>query len=127
MTTFLFWNLGKKPLAERLLRIAHSYSVDVLILAECEIAPGLILETLNHQSFPMFHYCPGQCEKIAIYSRFSGDFLVPRFESDRITIRRLSLLDTPEILLAATHLPSKLHSNGLDQYESSRHLSTTIR
>jgi hypothetical protein len=119
MTTFLFWNLCGKPLTESLSRIADKYSVDVMILAECEITPGLILETLNRQSSPMFHYCPGQCEKVVIYARFSGDFLSPYFETDRITIRR--------ILLAAVHLPSKLHAHELDQYEVSRHLSGVIR
>ncbi len=127
MTNFLFWNLCRKPLAERLSLIANKYSVDVIILAECEIAPGLMLETLNRQSSPMFHYCPGQCDRVTIYARFSADFLAPYSETDRISIRRLSLLGVPEILLAAVHLPSKLHASGLDQYEVSRHLSGIIR
>lgn len=127
MTNFLFWNLCRKPLAERLSLIANKYSVDVIILAECEIAPGLMLETLNRQSSPMFHYCPGLCDKVAIYARFNSDFLEPHFETDRITIRRLSLLEAQEILLAAVHLPSKLYAHELDQYEVSRHLAKTIR
>ncbi|MFN0107787.1 MAG: endonuclease/exonuclease/phosphatase family protein [Blastocatellia bacterium] len=127
MTTFLFWNLGGKPLADRLARMANNFGVDVLILAECEVAPGMMLETLNRQAAPMFHHHPGQCERIAIYARFSSESFSPHYETDRISIRRLSLLDAPEILLVSAHLPSKLHADELDQYQTSSELSAMIR
>src|SRR5712692_7820936 len=48
------------------------------------------------------------CERIKIFTRFSSEFLTPTEESDRISIRRLSLPARTEILPAAAHFPSKL-------------------
>ncbi len=127
MTTFLFWNLGGKPLADRLARMANNFGVDVLILAECDVAPGVMLETLNREAVPMFHHHPGQCERIAIYARFANEFLPLHYETERVSIRRLSLPDTPEILIASLHSPSKLHADEFDQYEFSRRLSGIIQ
>jgi hypothetical protein len=40
------WNIHKKPLQDRVARLASAYSVDVLMLAECEIDPAEMLATL---------------------------------------------------------------------------------
>lgn len=46
MTTFLFWNLNRKPLAERVAKIAARYEVDVIVLAACYVAPGEMMLAL---------------------------------------------------------------------------------
>jgi hypothetical protein len=38
MLTFLFWNTNGKPLVDAIVDLVEEESVDVLILAECEVA-----------------------------------------------------------------------------------------
>ena len=110
MLTFLFWNIDRKPLASIIANLTVSHDVDVLVLVECEIGPARMLRTLNNGRPAQFHFSPGRgCGKVAIYTRFPGDFLEALSETGRTTIRRLSLPARTEILLAAAHLPSKLH------------------
>ena len=91
MTKFLFWNLNKKPLASIVTNLARQHEVDVIILAECEIAPAVMLKALNRDE-TQFHFSSDSlCEKIAIYTRFSRQFLKPKFETNRITIRQVLL------------------------------------
>jgi hypothetical protein len=107
-TKFLFWNVGRKPLAGLVADLAEEHSIDVLVLAECGIEPATLLPILNRTS-AAFHFPRSLVEKIAIYTKFSPEFLQPAFESERFSIRRLVLPARAPILLAAVHLPSKLH------------------
>jgi exonuclease III len=117
-TRFLFWNVNRKPLAEVIADLAESQRIDVLILAEAAFDAGLMLRTLNRGLAADFHFPLGLNGKIAIYTRFSREFLQPTFESERISIRKLALPARSEVLLAAVHFPSKLHwSNESFPYE----------
>ncbi len=109
MITLLFWNLNKKPLQSSIKNIADMYQVDILMFAECDIPPDEILKTLNKES-SSYYYAPGICcEKIKIYSRFSADFIRPKEETSRLTIRHLNLPGLRDILLVILHLPSQMH------------------
>ena len=109
MTTFLFWNLNRNPLEGLVAELAELHQVDVFILAECEIPAHVMLEALNRNPGSMFHLTDSECEKIVIYTRFSGDFIQKKFETNRLTIRRVMLPGSEERLLAAVHHPSKLY------------------
>jgi endonuclease/exonuclease/phosphatase family metal-dependent hydrolase len=106
-TRFLFWNINRKPLADVVSELADSHKIDVLMLAECEADPTTILRVLNHRANASFHFSTGASPTIRIFTRFSGEFLNPTFESDRISIRRLNLPARSEVLLAVIHFPSK--------------------
>jgi hypothetical protein len=126
MINFLFWNINRKPLKETIARIVSHYSIDVLILAECEISTEDMLHTLNKMSVE-FNYSPGNCEKIKIYLRFSDDFFQPQTETSRLTIRRLTLPGLTEILVAATHFPSKYNWSDESQKFEAIELASIIR
>jgi hypothetical protein len=113
-TRFLFWNTNRRPLAPLIAELAEIHSVDLMILAECEIRPAEVLLALNRNS-TSFHFHPGLCPRIAIYARFSPEFLRPVFESERVSIRSLALPARESLLLASAHLPSKLHWSDEDQ------------
>jgi endonuclease/exonuclease/phosphatase family metal-dependent hydrolase len=108
-TRFLFWNINRKPLAEVIAELAEENGIDVVILAESEIDPNTLLRTLNRGTVASFHLSVGFSPAIRIFTRFSQDFLMPIYESDRVSIRRLALPARLEVLLVAAHLPSKLH------------------
>jgi exonuclease III len=107
-TKFLFWNIRGKPLAPLINDLAEEHGVDVIILAECRVDPAVMLQVLNSRVAD-FHFPFSGVEGIAIYTRFNSDFLKPVFESKRFSIRSLMLPARTPIVLAAVHLPSKLH------------------
>jgi hypothetical protein len=110
MVTFLFWNVGRKPLQSTIAHLVENHHVDILMLAESQIDESEILVMLNHMHPPEFFYSPKRIyDKVEVFTRFHSDFLSIVRESDLATIRSLSIPGKSEILLAITHFPSKLH------------------
>jgi endonuclease/exonuclease/phosphatase family metal-dependent hydrolase len=107
----LFWNVNRKPLAEVVADLADTRDIDVIVLVESTDSAAQMLEALNT---PLkrggFHLTGGDSPAIVIFTRFLGSFIAPVRESERVTIRKLALPGvSADILLAAAHLPSKLH------------------
>ncbi|HYL79127.1 MAG TPA: endonuclease/exonuclease/phosphatase family protein [Bryobacteraceae bacterium] len=125
MVTFLFWNTNGKPLVDALVAIAEQEAVDILILAEWVVGETALLTALNHRE-PAFHLAPGHSRGITIVSRFHGRYLMPVFESDRVSIRRVMLPGCDEILLVAVHFPSKLYWSDASQQTECTVLGRTI-
>lgn len=128
MTSFVFWNLNGYKKASLVVELAHHYDVDVLVLAECVIPTNVLLNDLNQKTRQLYDYSPSSiCEKITIFTRFPHQFIRPRLESDRLTIRHLTLPGLPDILIASVHFPSKLHWSEQSQFAESINLSSNIR
>lgn len=128
MTRFLFWNLKRKELQEFIAELATTHGIDVLIFAECEISPASILLTLNRSGSDMYDYAASiGCEKIKIFTRFHRSFIPAILETSRLTVRHLRLPGLIDILLAATHLPSKLHWRESSQSAECINLANSIR
>jgi len=107
MLTFLFWNMNRKRLVDMIARLVEDHWVDVLMLAENATGAVEMLQRLNEGS-PEFHYAPSRAPTaVDVFTRFSGRFLKPTFESSRVSIRRVALPARPELLLVMAHLPSK--------------------
>lgn len=128
MTTFLFWNLNKKPLQNTIAKLAQQHQVDVLMFAECDIEPTILLNSLNHYNPNQYYYAPARiCKKIEIFTKFESQFVTPTFESDRTTIRHLKLPKKTSVLLAVTHFYSKLYLNNAEQAFKCLELTNQIR
>ncbi len=127
MINFLFWNIKRKPLATVVSSLVLNHEVDILILAECDIDSSVLLGAINRHNRNEFFLLAGLCSKIKIFSRFIEKFVTVLFEANRWTIRRLSLPAREEILLAATHQPSKLHANSIDQFVNIGSFMSAIR
>ena len=56
--SFLFWNMMKHPLQERLTNIVSANEIDIVMLAECAIAPNAIEEALNSGVMGDYRYFP---------------------------------------------------------------------
>lgn len=126
MTMFLFWNINRKNSQDAIKCLARLHNVDVLMLAECTIAPERLLITLNQGYESKYHYLPGLCTKIKVFSRYGSRFISPTQEEDRLTIRRLMLPNKPDILLAITHFPSKLYMSNESQASLCSELANSI-
>ncbi len=124
MTTFLFWNINGKSLEEAIINLAFRHEVDVLILAECNTQPGVILKALNRKRSE-FYFSPGACKKIHIFTRFPRRFLKVESETSRATIRRLMLPRQEEVLLVAVHLLQRQHE--VQRSQKCAELSEMIR
>lgn len=128
MTTFLFWNLNKKPLTSTIANLAFQHDVDVLMLVECTIPEAAVLLSLNHKDNAQYYLAKSiGCEKVVIYTKFDPRFLRLVHETDRLTIRELRLPGLSEILLAVTHFQSKRHWSDDDQSMECSALSDSIR
>ena len=117
MISFLFWNLAKRALLDRVVRIAATFNIDVLILAECAINPLEVVAALNRPTPGAYSFPYSAGEKLRIFIR-SPPYAVTDLYNDslgRLTIRRLELSTGPELLLAAVHFPSKSNWCDVDQ------------
>ena len=126
MVNFLFWNINRRPLESLVAEIASSQRVDLLMLAECDIHPTALLDILN-AARPMFRYIPVLSRGFELFATFSPDFLTPLYDSDKITIQRLSLPARLDVLLCIVHLPSKLRWSGESQALECTRLARIIR
>ena len=87
-----------------------------------------MLQELNRLGPARYHHASNSiCEKITVYTKFPAEFLLPQFETNRMSIRRLALPGLPEILLAAIHFPSKLHFSDQEQALEATVLAQQIR
>lgn len=116
--SFLFWNLNKKPLWDRLVSIIQRHDIDIVILAECPEVTTAFCKQLSECTQKRFHFVPGQSPRLQLVTCLREEALTPVFDdpSGRLTIRRLRIHDRRiDILLAAVHLPSKLYYPDQDQ------------
>jgi len=125
MLSLLFWNINNKLIQDRIANLALGYELDIIILIESSISPAVLLTSLNKDEVSTYHYAPSLgCKRVDIFTRFSNRFLTTILETDRLTIRNLTLPGLVDVLLAATHFPSKLHwdeaSQGFQCVELSR-------
>jgi hypothetical protein len=113
MLTLLFWNLkGSRP--DILANLVRRHAVDILMLAECPLSAASVLGALNQQTSDFF-YAASECPKIAIYTRFSEQYLLHQDNGADFTIKRLVLPNRPDLLLCVVHFPSKLRQERIDQ------------
>jgi hypothetical protein len=125
-TRFLFWNINRKPLAGLVADLAEIHRIDVIILAECAVDVAAMLPILNRTSPGAFHSTVSECKRIVIFTRFSRDFILPVFESERVSIRSIALPARSPVLLAAVHLTSKLHWSAESQVSECFELAQAI-
>lgn len=111
MTSFLFWNLHGRRLETVLHRLAVRHEIDVLILAECKIAEGQMLGTLNMNGRGGFRRIPALASRgLDLYSRLDASCFGPVLqEADHYLIRTFTPPDGIEIVLALAHLASPTH------------------
>jgi exonuclease III len=113
---FLFWNLNRRPLQRTLANLVRTHDIDVLMLAECEVSTLEMLSALNESGDAVFQSVRTRCQGLAVYSRFSPEYLRPTYEApDHLTVLKVLLPARQEILLAVAHLPSKLRWSGDSQ------------
>jgi len=125
MPKFVFWNLNQRDLPELVVQLEHEERVEVLILAECGSKPWELIEALNAER-PEFQLGWGNCDHLLFLTRFNSRWLSALFESSHVSIQRLQLPARRSLLIAAAHLPSKLHFSEESQVFESVQLARMI-
>lgn len=110
MLTILFWNIKKRPLESLIAEIVEAYSVDILLLAECDIESSAMLEELNAISeLTSFFHIDNPSGRIAIYHSLNLQWIVPKLDADGLTFYDIDHPHYGKLLIVAAHLPSRLH------------------
>jgi len=115
--SFLFWNVNGRDLRDRVACIARSHGVDILILAEWAFDPRTLIGQLNDLGESTYCLPFSEGRRIRIVTRQPSSALTDDFNDPLggLTIRKLRIKQIPDLLLAATHFPSRLHWEQDDQ------------
>jgi hypothetical protein len=128
---FIFWNLNGRPLQKLVASIAKKSNARLIILAECDIDPSLMIAELSGAGLPdfIFPYTPsGSVSDIRIFSRLTDGIVVPISDdpNNHVTIRRLAFGKGNDVLLVALHSQSKRSWSDEDQAQGATRLARKI-
>lgn len=129
MITFLFWNIKKKPLANRVRNLATAHAADLVILAECQIAASDVIAALNATGRGPYAHVPGSGSELHLYTRLPTARWHALYTDPLeawITFR-VQVGRRPAILLFVAHLPSKLHADKMDRLLAANQMAADIR
>lgn len=130
LVSFLFWNLMKQPLQNRLARIVAAHEVDVVILAECVVPPNDIVAALKQSTGQDYHFAAPIIgnQKTQVFTRFNKTALAHQLNdyTGSLTVHRLRLEGITDILLATVHFPSRVNNNESDQTQAAAVMSEDI-
>lgn len=115
MTTFLFWNINRKPLEGLLQLLIDEHLPDLVILAECEIAIGILQTMLRLRQVRYRVLDDDPSPRLVFLSRLPKRSIRLVSDDGGIAIRRVFPPVGDELLLVAVHLGSKLHLDSNEQ------------
>jgi hypothetical protein len=113
---FIFWNIRKAAIHDRVAQLVIDRDIDVVVLAEArDQIPHISssLSSLSNTSFYTFDSIG--CERINIIAKFPPNMASICYETPNFTILHFSLPGLDSFLLVAVHLPSKIWANPMDQ------------
>lgn len=108
---FLFWNVNRQPLDERVGRIVTSRQVDVVLLAEAGTAADVLAGRLERSTASRFIAADGANGQFAVCIRLPRRSFRLTLDAPRWRVYRVVVDQIPEFLLTVAHLPSKLHTD----------------
>jgi hypothetical protein len=125
--SFLFWNLKKQSLGERVAKMAQHENVEIIMLAECDDTQN-IQSNLGHTFRQIRPYDP-KPPRVHIFAKTNiAPHLYPQNEGlGRTSVWRLTIPSTTPILIALAHWVSKNNSNESDQLASATEEMEIIR
>lgn len=128
MTTFLFWNLNKKPLAGSVVELASGQNADVLLLAECSIEPSQLKTALNETALTdPYEILPSSVEsKVMVVHRTRVKFLAYE-DRGRFATSRLQTSTGTDLSLVSVHLVDKKNHGDSKKRDECGKLGKAIR
>ena len=117
MPSICFWNTNRNSLHAELSALVALRDIDILVLAESGAAEGELIKSLYDATERVFLRTGNINSRLKIYSSLPPASLVPVGDSRYMSVVRVSPPLGADFLLAAVHLPSKLHLEGREQYD----------
>jgi exonuclease III len=129
VVSFLFWNLCRKPLEEKVASLACRHNIDVVLLAECDVASKVILRCLNSNPGKPYAATFTALDGIGVFSRFAEPEMRTLEEDPytRSSFQRLLLPSGVDVLVVLVHFPSKLYWSDDSQSQACTDLARQIR
>lgn len=111
----LFWNTSLGTPDKEIVSLVSSTKANLLALAEYGgDSIGLISE-LGATGLCFYRIPTIGCKRIQMLTGFPPTKIVHKREADRYTIKEIAVPGMLRLLVCVAHLPSKLHSNDIDQ------------
>jgi len=126
MLTFVFWNLGRRPLEGLVAELAAERDADIVLLSECNVSNHVLLRTLNQHSKSPYSFAFSPADAIKVFTRFPSDWLKPIEDTGGLSIRHLAHPLYSDILVVGAHLSSKLFRTADDQLLESVRMARRI-
>ena len=129
LTRFLFWNVQRRPLAGLVSSLISEFSVDVVVLAECDQSHSEFLSTLNDATTTPFRRRSPIDIDLRVYSRLPTRVVRP-FTSDingHLGTYRVAWPNRPELLLVTLHYHSRRNWDPGDQDQFAPEVMADVR
>lgn len=116
--TFLFWNLMRQPIGDRLARITKVHEVDFVLLAECPYSPAEMLSILNSPGGSQYRFPVSLNDKIQVFSRMQASRIVEKSNTNlnRLSMREIRRRGGQDLLLGVLHFQSRVNWSETDQF-----------
>lgn len=124
---FLFWNLGRRDLANQVAALMKDRDIHVAMLAEVGEEPSGFIRELNLASGFAHSRISTEAARVLVLSRFPGIGLLPKRDDRRLSIYEVKPTADPAFLLAVAHLPSRLHWDKMDLSMGAISYAETVR
>ncbi len=127
-TTFLFWKLQKKPLLDRVARLAMHQRAAIVVVAECVSDPERMVAELRSATEQPFQWVEGSGDRLHVYTclPLSGWRRLIADPLEGWLGFRIRLPKCPAWNLFVAHLPSKLWAGAMDQVLNAAELAKDI-
>jgi len=113
-TKFMFWNICNQSIGQLVGAASKQYNLDLILLAECEDSESIRLE-LNQSTERPFIHRREAAGRVDVFSRFPLGSIAILGDYGRTSFFHLQHPIGKDVLIAAVHLPSKLHMQDQDQ------------
>ncbi|HEX4158055.1 MAG TPA: endonuclease/exonuclease/phosphatase family protein [Rhizomicrobium sp.] len=115
MVSFLFWNVASRANHPLIKALCNEHQIDIAVLAELDSDPNALLLDLNLDVMQLFSETGGVTNRVRIFSRLPRNSVQPRYDSDKISVRRVAPPVGKEVTFVAVHFPSKLYMSDDEQ------------
>ena len=105
----LFWNMGSTATPSAVAALAEEHEPDVIVLVESEHGMAVTVEELNARTRFLYEMPFSVTDRFQFFARMPADRVQPLYDGPNMSIKHIQPVLGRSFLLAAVHLPSKLH------------------
>ncbi len=111
----LFWNMGSKATPSVVGALVAEHEPDVIVLVESEYGIAALVEEVNVGTGGLYEMPFSLTDHIQFLVKMPADRVQPLYDGARMTIKHVQPILGQTFILAALHLPSKLHLDAQEQ------------